>query len=247
MREHISKSRSASPAPRWDGAAGGRRAEPGRRAARRGELRGTRGVVRGTRGVVRGGAAIPFCRSCRAAAAVCVLFPLQVPRGLHPTHRVRGHLRDHSIPLGRLQRGKEAGDGATALTPPVWSPVTVRPSPPNPPAPPTPPPRQGISGPGAAHTTCGAPLPPGAALLNVWQRAPSNIFSPPLESWKTFCPLKRFAKGKNKKKKAKNGENQSGEPPPPRLSLSSPLRGEGRYLSLHFSHNLVNLSKATTL
>lgn len=112
--------------------------------------------------------------------------------------------------------------------------------------PPEPPP-QGISGAGAAYTTCGAPLRPGAALLSVWQRAPSHIFSPPLASWKTFCPLKSFAKGKIKKKKAENGEKSEQRASIPQLSLASPLRGEGRYLLLHFSPNLVNLSRVTIL
>lgn len=61
----------------------------------------------------------------------------------------------------------------------------------------------------------------------------SNGFSPPLASCKTFLPTERnpLQRGKKgKKKKAENGEN---------LSLFSPL-GEGRYLSLHFSHNLLS-------
>lgn len=188
-----------------------------------------------------------------SAEAAWLLFPLRVPRGLHPTHQVHGHLRDHSTPPS--PPGEAAKGGRRLGTAPrLWHRPcgAQRPSgwasrhPPTPP--PSPPPRRGICGPGAAHTTCGAPLPPGAALLNVWQRAPSNVFSPPLASWKTFCPLEHFAKGKKiKKKKAENGEKWERRASTPQLSLSSPLRGEGRYPSLHFSHNLVNLSRVTTL
>lgn len=54
-------------------------------------------------------------------------------------------------------------------------------------------------------------------LLTAWQRAPPNTFSPPLASWKTFCPLKPFAKRKIKTRRTEKTSHQ--------LSLSSPRRG----------------------
>lgn len=156
------------------------------------------------------------------------MFPPQVPRGLHPTHQGHGHLRDHSSLPGRLQRGREAGDGARRCHRPCGDRDRH--------AEPPEPPRRGICGPGAAHTTCGAPLRPGAAPHRLAKGPFKYIFSSPrvLES---FLPTETLCKGKNKN--AKNGENQS-----PTFPLLSQERAN---TCRSISATTLNFSRVTTL
>lgn len=75
------------------------------------------------RAVPGGRDSLSFCRGC-----LCVLHLLQVASGLHRTHRVHGHLRDHSPPLflpppGRRQSGGRLGTAALPARSPGLGPL----------------------------------------------------------------------------------------------------------------------------
>lgn len=135
------------------------------------------------RAVPGGRDCLSFCRGC-----LCVLHLLQVASGLHRTHRVHGHLRDHSPPLflpppGRRQSGGRLGTAALPARSPGLGPL--------------------LSGTSFRRApTCGV------ALL----AAKGPCHTSTLSHWKTFCPLRAFAK-------EKSGEGRKGENP--RVSTSS--------------------------
>lgn len=145
-----------------------------------------------------------------SAEAAWLLFPLRVPRGLHPTHQVHGHLRDHSTPplspRGGCKRGKEARDGAPALTPPVWSPATVRLSLPTPPHPPSlaPAPPGHLRARRCPHHLRGAATAGSCSPQRLAKGPFKRIFSSP-RVVENFLPTGTLCKGKKNKKK-KSGE-----------------------------------------
>jgi len=173
-RHHSSNSRSASPAPRRDGA-----------LSRAGEQCGGERCGGRERWCGQGGSGSFLLKLPRCCLA---LVPTASPSRAAPCPPGPRTPKGPLGPPRRPQMGKEAGDGARARTPPAWSPATVRRGTPSPPAPRAPPPQ---AAPGRA---LGAP-PAGAALLGIWQRAPlEQIFSSP-RVLENFLPTEALCKG----------------------------------------------------
>lgn len=164
------------------------------------------------RAVPGGRDCLSFCRGC-----LCVLHLLQVASGLHRTHRVHGHLRDHSPPPflpppggGRAEGGwgrQHCPRGARGWAP--SSPARLQ---------------------ACAHLRgcpprCQGPLP--------------YFYSVALEN---ILPAASLCKGKIRR----GEERRKSESLHIQLSPSSPLRG-GRWLSLNFCHNSVSFSSVKNL
>lgn len=126
------------------------------------------------RGGAGEGAAIPFCWGCSVAA--WLLFPLQVPRGPHPAHQVRGHLRDHSIAGEAAELGGGWGRRAGADTA-RGEPSDPRTEPPEPP--------RASPGPAPLAPPAGRRCP-GSCPPKGWQRAVQEYFLLRLRPGKLF-------------------------------------------------------------
>lgn len=176
------------------------------------------GVPEG-RAVPGGRDCLSFCRGC-----LRVLHLLQVPSGLHRTHRVHGHLRDHSLPPfppplpfppprggGRAEGGwgrQHCQRGARG-----WAPSS-------------PARRSGVRPPAGLPSS----LPRAPAILLLCRTGKHSARCEPLQ--------RKNQRGEERRKSERSPHTQ--------FSPSSPLRG-GRWLSLNFCHNFASFGSVKTL